>query len=303
MGGAPDVDGFIRSEWTIQTGAAIVVLLCWRSCRSSSRQAAAKALLSGWLNALLSFEDFAQCVQHALRQETVGQCEAFSVDSVCSHIRAAAMPQGCNTAWPKIADSIVSLHLVSDSCPAARAALAILAALMEQRLSHNGHQRVLQSVAMDPCKGKRRRKDEAAAEAVITKSRKQFMSSSVFARAHEVAGARTPSAWEDRGSSQALSATWLTFANSLCISVALDAKRLGNPVEEIVAYAAWASGSNRAAWLPLQAAVGPWQTPNPMLGGRGRWPLGAKKFDASGCARSWAELCLSRKDGGPPCSD
>ncbi len=68
------------------------------------------------------------------------------------------------------------------------------------------------------------------------------------------ASSRSGHYWDERDVCGLQSAAWLQFLKSPCVQVSLDAKRLGNPAEDTLAYLALDAQSRRAMWLAPQVA-------------------------------------------------
>jgi hypothetical protein len=255
-------DDHRRTEWSMDTVAALCVLVTCIAVGPKKRRASAELLLKSWLLAAMPVASIASELQAAMSGEALALCPSASA-SHCVHLRDAF------PSWPHAADTDIralptcfrKLYLASDVCPSARQVLTALlhqlGAKINEAVTEKGHQRTLASKDRDPCRHKRRRIDEDAAAKVIEQSRAEHMSAGTYVTTHGVGTARSTTAWDAKEACMALSAAWLTFATSRVVSVSLDGKRLGNPAQECEAYAALDPGSGVAAWLPIQAAWEP----------------------------------------------
>lgn len=172
-------------------------------------------------------------------------------------VRAAVVFRGDGLASSTTA--LIKLQGYFSYCAACRrlllSSLARLRDLMHDAVPKLGSTNLKRAHEHDPSKVKRARKDEDLVSRAIADAASLHMSTGKLLEVDASASSRSGHSLEEHYVLKAQSSAWLSFSRSSTLSVAADAKRLGNPAEDTICYLAIDPAQRSATWLPPQAAL------------------------------------------------
>ena len=249
-------DEYVRTEWSVRTDALLALLLDWSSVGPLAGRKATRSMLAALLRRVIDTFEVADFNNTATRAATAICC-AGEVDGRCCHMREIFPNPETPVLLERLVTTLPRLYVIIDFCPSALRYLRVFvseaAHVIDMAVPRVGHNNVVSSQTHDPCKGKKRRIDEDITAHVIKQSRADLLSTGKFASTHGIGSPSAGLAWDQAEACRLISAFHGAFADSHCVSIVADCKRLGNPAEDCLAAAALNPKTGRAVWLPIQA--------------------------------------------------
>ncbi|CAE7197498.1 unnamed protein product [Symbiodinium sp. CCMP2592] len=254
--------GLCRTEWQIIPDALLVLLVQWSlAAGKRKQQSASKVFLCSFISAVASGSWLKQLLTRAPTAQAWSLCPQGSESKQCPHLEQGfrAHLQGDDTTLQTaFVECLLSLWAWVDECPSCKAIFQQLISEvtehLQSRVSTVAHQDALAARHFDPCAQKRQHVDEDA----VRQSKRQAVESNVSrARMNTCLGLANPeaaAAWTNRDACLYLAASWRAFEQvkkgDAVVGMCLDAKRLGNPAEDLLAGVVQIGSV--AAWIPPQ---------------------------------------------------
>lgn len=256
-----------RDEWMLSTaGCGIVLLYGCFAFREKSKKRLMKGLLCTLLEALLNPEFLEDSGVAMMDLGSLCQCRAYRQGAEsCPHLRGAVKQLRREGTAPqrKVALALEEAITMVDVCPPSchwlrRAILAVRNVVDAAAPSMAFTQDATKAESTRAPGKKRRRVDQDLKHAVINDMIVSGRAKSSHAAARSLGDvvAKSTDKWDDRASLLYQAACWASCQGLRALSVAVDAKRLGQPAEETEVFAAWAWPQDVAMWLPPMVGCG-----------------------------------------------
>lgn len=142
-------------------------------------------------------------------------------------------------------------HLLLDS-------MAMFEGIVNEAVPKLGSTNLKRAHEHDPSKVKRARKDEDLVNCTVTSAASAHLSTGKLAEVEVNASRRSGHNWDERFLCKTQATAWLSFARAATLSLAADAKRLGNPAEDTICYFAVDPEHRIGTWFPPQASLVHW---------------------------------------------
>ncbi|CAE7263558.1 unnamed protein product [Symbiodinium sp. CCMP2456] len=257
----------VRGEYSIKTLPMLCLLLHWAT---SSRAGAVKECCCFLFRRLLGTVLPTQVVRQLLNPlaDNSYQQVCLQRDGLkpCAHVQQCLSHVESGLAgdelWRAFLRVLTSCYTFLEECPALKRALAAMlqstAAKLDEALPAAGSLDVFEGLTNDPSKHKRRRVDEDVRKEAQKRAAEDNLTTGVFAKTHKVADNSVAWKWDHQDGGVYLKQCHAHFQDIVqsgaCVTLTADAKRLGNPAQDLVAGIVTSSMDAVAAWLPPQAA-------------------------------------------------
>lgn len=253
-----------RQEYSVSTGAAVVLMLFW--CRTSRQVCArdrCRALLEGWLQRVGgSLEKLIDVLQGFLEAGACACKGAALAGEVCPHGADVMQRLGPGT-WRSMIDCLMHLRMAADNCPAAKMSLIdfcgalakFVDALALRDDSRMGMKSNLRHRELLRTGQKKRHIDEdyKYETSVLAVRRRDGPNTARILRGDGL-GATSSSGryWEGQLCLEHRAACMASFESARIIHICEDGSRLGDPAEETIVYIAWSADLMCAGFPPPQ---------------------------------------------------
>ncbi|CAE7773910.1 dpf-6 [Symbiodinium sp. CCMP2592] len=255
----------LRNEWQITTLGALALLCQWSISGMHRNQERCRFLFRSMLEASIPGDSMAAVLspfsdtgilQRCLQRPGLGTCVHLS--QVLGELPTASHAMSTATFLDKTVSCLCKVWSTSDSCESAKylclKVLEDIALLVEQHLVEFGHEDVLLGRSLDPAADRRQAVDEDVVEALRQQAVEHNLSRQVLNCVHNAADRTAGLKWQKRDACRYIAKSWEAFqkdrTTNVVVAVSLDAKRLGDPGQDLLVGAASRDGVG--VWLPPQ---------------------------------------------------
>eukprot|EP00439_Symbiodinium_sp_Y106_P075958 s1490_g15.t1 len=159
-------------------------------------------------------------------------------------------------AWRVLLRVLTSCYTFSEDCPALKRSMPVMsqsaATKLDETVPAVGSLDVLEAQNNDPSKHKRRRVDEDVRKEAQKRAAEDNLTAGVFAKTHKIAHDSVAWKWDHQDGGKYLKQCHAQFqhiaSTGACLTLSADAKRLGNPAQDLVAGVVTSSMDAVAAW-------------------------------------------------------
>ena len=167
-------------------------------------------------------------------------------------------------AWRVLLRVLTSCYTFSEDCPALKRSMPVMsqsaATKLDETVPAVGSLDVLEAQNNDPSKHKRRRVDEDVRKEAQKRAAEDNLTAGVFAKTHKIAHDSVAWKWDHQDGGKYLKQCHAQFqhiaSTGACLTLSADAKRLGNPAQDLVAGVVTSSMDAVAAWSVYRLLVG-----------------------------------------------